>query len=90
MAAERWSVTLAPRARRDLRRLPEKVAAACVEFIAGPLAGRPHPLGKPPLGPFRGHHSARRGAYRVIYVIDDEARRIDVLHIDHRAAVYRI
>jgi mRNA interferase RelE/StbE len=36
-----------------------------------------------------GLHSARRGDYRVIYRIDDEDRRVDVLAIEHRAEVYR-
>lgn len=86
---EPYRISLAPRARRDLRRLPEKVAAACIEFIAGPLADNPQRLGKPLVGPFLGHHSARRGSYRVIYVIDEDERRVDVVHIDHRAVAYR-
>lgn len=60
-----------------------------MEFIAGPLAGNPQRLGRPLVGPFLGHHSARRGGYRVIYVIDEEGQRIDVVHIDHRASGYR-
>jgi len=34
-------------------------------------------------------HSARRGSYRVIYRIDEESRAVEILHIDHRAVVYR-
>ena len=33
--------------------------------------------------------SARRGAYRVIYRIDDDALAVHVVRIDHRADVYR-
>jgi mRNA-degrading endonuclease RelE of RelBE toxin-antitoxin system len=29
------------------------------------------------------------GAYRIVYEIDDTARTIDVLHIAHRADIYR-
>jgi mRNA interferase RelE/StbE len=83
-----YQVAVAPGVRRALRRLPEKIAAACVEFVLGPLAANPHRLGKPLMGPLEGWHSARRGAYRVIYRIDDAARRIDVARIDHRADVY--
>lgn len=85
-----YQVVVAPGVRRALRRLPEKIAAACVEFIIGPLAENPHRLGKPLMGPLEGHHSARRGAYRVVYRIDDTARRIDVLKVDHRADVYHV
>ena len=36
-----------------------------------------------------GLHSAGRGDYRVIYRIDEQRRRIDVVAIEHRADVYR-
>ncbi|MFC0433609.1 type II toxin-antitoxin system RelE/ParE family toxin [Kutzneria buriramensis] len=81
-------MAVAPGARRTLQRLPEKIAAACVEFILGPLAENPHRIGKPLMGPLGGWHSTRRGAYRVVYRTDDAARRIDVARIDHRADVY--
>lgn len=85
-----YQVVVAPGVRRTLRRLPEKIAAACVEFIVGPLADNPRRLGKPLIGPLDGCHSARRGAYRVVYRIDDPARRIDVRRIDHRADVHQV
>jgi mRNA-degrading endonuclease RelE of RelBE toxin-antitoxin system len=36
-----------------------------------------------------GYHSARRGAYRVIYRIDDAEQVVHVVRIDHRVDVYR-
>ena len=36
-----------------------------------------------------GYWSARRGAYRVIYAIDDDAQLVRVVRIQHRADVYR-
>ena len=77
------------RARRDLSRLPEAIAWACLEFIAGPLAENPPRVGKALGPPFVGMHSARRGSYRVIYRIDEESHAVEILHIDHRAVVYR-
>jgi mRNA interferase RelE/StbE len=77
------------RARRDISRLPEAVAWACLEFITGPLAENPHRVGKALGPPFAGMHSARRGSYRVIYRIDDEDHAVEILHIDHRAVVCR-
>lgn len=76
-------------ARRALARLPEKVAAAAVEFVYGSLAANPHRVGKPLKLGLVGPHSARRGDYRVIYRIDDHTHRIDVVAIEHRADVYR-
>lgn len=89
MNARSYDVRFTARAGRDLERLPEKVAVACVGFIYGPLAANPRRLGKPLLGEFKGHHSARRGAYRVIYRIDDTQILVDIVHIDHRAHAYR-
>ena len=43
-----YAIYFSPRARRALHvDLPEAVAAACAEFIFGPLAENPHRVGKP-------------------------------------------
>jgi mRNA interferase RelE/StbE len=36
-----------------------------------------------------GYWSARRGAYRVIYAVDEERSLVLVVRIEHRADVYR-
>ena len=76
-------------ARRALRRLPEKVATAAVEFIYGSLASNPSRVGRPLRFELEGMHSAHRGDYRVVYRIDGRRRRVEVLAIDHRADIYR-
>lgn len=86
--SEPYEVRISARAERDLLRLPEKIGAACVEFIFGALAEQPH-LGGALSGPFAGLRSARRGSYRIVYRIDDDGRRVDIAHIDHRGNVYR-
>lgn len=85
--ADGYQVQLTARAARDLDRLREKVATACVEFIFGPLAANPQRVGKPLTGPLAGQHSARRGTYRVVYRIRN--RTIEIIHIGHRADSYR-
>jgi mRNA interferase RelE/StbE len=75
--------------RRALTRLPEKVAAAAVEFVYGSLAANPHRAGKPLKLGLEGLHSARRGDYRVIYLIDDQRRLVTVMAIEHRSDIYR-
>lgn len=70
-------------------RLPEAVAAAAIEFCAGPLADDPHRVGRPLFGPLTGCHGARRGTYRIVYRIDDDSKTVQVLDIAHRADVYR-
>jgi mRNA interferase RelE/StbE len=85
-----YQVTIAPTAARQLHeRLPEAVAWACFEFIAGPLADDPHRVGAPLRKPFEGQWRARRGEYRVRYTIDDDTQIVYVLDIDHRRKVYR-
>jgi mRNA interferase RelE/StbE len=76
-------------ARRLAEQLPEAVAAACLEFIFGPLAGDPHRVGAPLRKPFEGQWRARRGGYRVRYRIDDQEETVYVLDVDHRRDAYR-
>ncbi len=76
-------------ARRALARPPERVATAVVEFIYGPLAERPHRVGRALRFELEGKHSAHRGDYRVIYEIDEPGRCVLVLTIAHRADAYR-
>lgn len=84
-----WRLLVAPSAERTLARLPEGVAAAIVEFLVGPLAEDPRRVGKPLQRELTGYWSARRGSYRVIYRLDEDAGAIRVTRIEHRADVYR-
>ena len=65
--------------RRALARLPGKAATAAVEFVYGSLATNPHRVGKPLKLGVDGLHASRRGDYPVIYRIDDQHRRVDVV-----------
>lgn len=79
-----------PAARALASRLPEKVASAVHEFITTALLDNPQRIGKRLLlPPYAGTWSARRGAYRVLYEIDDETRTVTVTAIEHRADAYR-
>lgn len=85
-----YRITWSRQARRALSQdLPEPVAAACVEFILGPLAENPHRVGKPLREPLAGLHSARRGEFRVIYRIDDAEIIVHVVSVKHRRDAYR-
>jgi len=78
-----------PAARAIAQELPEGVAAAVVELITRDLLTAPHRIGKPLKQELLGRWSARRGAYRVVYEIDDDARRVTVLEVEHRRDAYR-
>ena len=86
---ESYRVEWAPSAKRDLARLPEKVATAVVEFIYGGLADNPKRVGRGLHLELAGLHAARRGDFRVVYRIDEARQRVIITLIDHRADVYR-
>lgn len=87
---DRYSLTIAPTARRQLAEvLPEGVAMAAHEFIVGPLLNNRHRVGKRLRPPLEDRHTARRGTYRVIYRIDDENRSVTVVDVAHRRGAYR-
>lgn len=84
-----YAIRFTPRAARDLTRLPEKIAAAVIEFCHAGLAENPQRVGgelNPPFAPAR---SARRGDYRVIYRINESEQVVEVLAVRRRAEVYR-
>lgn len=84
-----YSIFLSPRARRALDvDLPEAVAAACAEFIFGPLAENPHRVGKPLRDELAGSYAARRGEFRVIYTIHEDWIAVRVISIRHRRDAY--
>ncbi|MEJ7797642.1 MAG: type II toxin-antitoxin system RelE/ParE family toxin [Solirubrobacteraceae bacterium] len=89
MTSGDFGVAWTSAARRSLNRLPEKVATAVVEFAYGSLAANPPRVGKPLRLDLEGLHSARRGDYRVIYRIDAEQRRVELIAVEHRADAYR-
>lgn len=75
-------------AQRQLQRLPEGTAAAIIEFMLSALVDNPHRVGGRLQRELSGLHSARRGAYRVVYEIDDTQHIVVVLRVDHRSRVY--
>jgi mRNA-degrading endonuclease RelE of RelBE toxin-antitoxin system len=88
--ASRYELRFQSAARRAIaERLPEAVAAAVLEFCEAVLAVTPQRVGKPLFGPLAGCHGARRGTYRIVYRIDEDARVVHILDIAHRSEIYR-
>lgn len=81
-------VVTAPAARAVQETLPEAVAFAVIDFMTGPLLDNPRQVGAPLRDELEGIWSARRGTYRILYRIDDEAREVIVLRIGHRRDIY--
>ena len=89
-STDRFSLRVTPTVRRALaERLLEAVAFAAFEFINGPLLDNPYRVGRRLLAPLDDRCSARRGSYRIIYRIDEKARTVTVVDVDHRSGVYK-
>ena len=84
-----YEVEITPEGLRHLDRLPAKVRTAVVETILGSIAENPQRAGKPLRGELEGLYSARRGEFRVIYEVDEEARVVLVHRAQHRRRVYK-
>lgn len=89
MTTEAWRLSIAASAERSLDRLPPKIATATVEFMLGPLVETPRRVGHPLQRELAGLWSARRGAYRSVYELNEAELVVNVVRIDHRADVYR-
>ena len=84
-----YDVRITPEGLRHLDRLPAKVRAAALAAIHGPISEHPHRLGKPLVGDLAGLYSARRGDYRIVYAVNDDARIVIVHRVPHRSDAYR-
>ncbi len=82
-----YTVRLKPRAERELDRLPIAVARRIWEKLL--ILGRePRPRGASKLEGVEGYR-IRVGIYRIVYLVDDDQRVVDVARIAHRREVYR-
>lgn len=59
------------------------------ELIGGALLDNPHRVGRPLEPPLAPAWSARRGSYRVLYLIRETERIVEVTAVRHRADAYR-
>ena len=90
MSDDRYRVRYTRTARRALAdELPMHIVDAVLALLDSDLATQPHRVGKPLRPPLDGTWSTRRGTYRILYEIDDEARTVLVTAIEARADAYR-
>ena len=89
MNETQWRLVVAASVDRSLEHLPTKIATAVVEFMVGPLVDNPLQVGHLLQRDLSGLWSARRGAYRIVYELDETNKIVRVLRVDHRSDVYR-
>lgn len=83
-----YRIEITPEGLRHMNRLPKKVRAAVLEALFGTIAENPRRAGKGLRGELEGLYSARRGDFRIIYEIDEEAMVILVHRAQHRRTAY--
>ncbi len=67
---------------------PRATRSRIVSRIQG-LARTPRPQGSQKLAGEADRYRIRLGAYRIVYLVDDERRVVEVVKIGHRREVYR-
>lgn len=82
-----YAVEIKPSARKELESLSDGLIARLVSKIEG-LAVNPRPSGCKKLRGYKDFWRIRIGSYRVVYIIDDERRIVNVTRIAHRRDVY--
>jgi mRNA interferase RelE/StbE len=82
-----YAVFLKPRAERDLDRLPVAVARRIWQRLMA-LEEEPRP---PTVAKLEGSdaYRVRVGNYRVVYLVDDRLRKVEIIRVAHRREVYR-
>ena len=82
-----YRVELEKGARKEFLDLPAAVGAQLAEVIDD-LKENPRPPGAKKLSGVDGYR-VRKGAYRILYTIDDGKRLIRIYRIGHRKDIYR-
>jgi mRNA interferase RelE/StbE len=83
-----YRVALAASAEKELHRLPNKIVARIFPHLED-LSSTPRPSGCKKLKGGDNEWRLRVGDYRIVYVIDDRARTVNVTRIAHRREVYK-
>lgn len=82
-----YRVDFAASAAKEFRSLPPDVRKRAIPRI-DTLANTPHPRGSVKLKGHQRIYRIRVGEYRIVYEVDDPAKRVLVTRIRHRREVY--
>ena len=83
-----YRVSLTASTEKELHRLPTKMVARIMPRLEH-LASAPRPPGCKKLKGGDKEWRIRVGDYRIVYVIDDTVKTVDVTRIAHRSDVYK-
>ena len=83
-----YEVILPKSVSKQIRKLPLRVRGRVLQRLSE-LGDEPRPPGCKKLVAEEDLYRVRVGAYRVIYSIDDDAKRVVILRVAHRREVYK-
>lgn len=83
-----YRIVLKPRAERDLDALPIEIARRIWRKLEA-LETNPRPPSAAKLVGEEGAYRIRVGDYRVVVLVNDSARLVEVVRVAHRREVYR-
>jgi len=84
-----YRLLIRPSAAKELEAIGTKRARQRIVSRIQSLATEPRPAGCEKLAGTTAVFRIRQGQYRVIYLVDDAKRVIDVIKVGHRSEVYR-
>ena len=82
-----YVVHLKRSAEKELDRLPTKIRDRIIKQIIS-LKNNPRPYGSHELQSREGFR-IRVSNYRILYIIDDKEKKIDIISVAHRKEIYR-
>lgn len=85
---EPYSLVINRSTEKELKTVPSGDLKRVVDRIRG-LAQQHRPSGCEKLSGESERYRIRQGDYRIVYGIDDTARRVEIVKIGHRREVYR-
>ena len=83
----KYSLEIKPAAGKELDALDHALFARIDRKILV-LAENPRPLGSKKLRGYKDQWRIRVGHWRVVYIIDDAAKRVSITRVAHRREVY--
>ncbi len=83
----KYAIDIKPSAKRELENLSDSLIGRLIPKIEG-LASNPRPPGCRKLRGYKDPWRIRVGEYHVVYIVDDDGKRMSVTRIAHRRDVY--
>ena len=84
---EKYNIRFKNSAVKELETIPKHILQKIIKRIQD-LTSNPRPSGSQKLTN-SGHYRVRQGDYRIVYLVLDETRTVDIYKIGHRREVYR-